>query len=71
VKQTGARFRLRATLSATKRRRRCVEFLVGSTPESNGFVLFRKRNPLVFRQGAGELTTRTDDLNPPPDSDST
>jgi hypothetical protein len=46
VKQTRPRFRMFARLAAAKRRRRGVECTAGLSSESNGFFLFRKRNPL-------------------------
>jgi hypothetical protein len=44
MKHTKPRFRLKEKLAAAKRRRKGVEFMAGLN--SNGFFLFRKRNPI-------------------------
>ncbi len=37
---------MEARLGAVKRRKKSVEITAGLTSESNGFFLFRKRNPI-------------------------
>jgi hypothetical protein len=41
---------MQARLAAIKRRKKSVEITAGLTAESNGFFLFRKRNPLEQRE---------------------